>query len=85
MDDVIEISTLDDIEPLSVSNNISGGKFGDGIELLMNDKKDAGTKGGDSLGLDELDQLESELNDFTDNKGDDLCLYKDSAKIVDIF
>ena len=79
MDDVIEISTLDDIEPLSVSNNISGGKFGDGIELLMNDKKDAGAKGGDSLGLDELDQLESDLNDFTDNKGDDL--FKDSIQI----
>ena len=46
MDDVIEISTLDDIEPLSATNNISGGKFGDGIELLMNDKKDAGPKGG---------------------------------------
>ena len=79
MDDVIEISTLDDIEPLSVSNNISGGKFGDGIELLMNDKKDAGAKGGDSLGLDELDQLESDLNDFTDNKGDDL--FKDTIQI----
>ena len=81
MDDVIEISTLDDIEPLSATNNISGGKFGDGIELLMNDKKDAGPKGGDSLGLDELDQLESDLNEFTDSKGDDL--FKDTIQIND--
>ena len=83
MDDVIEISTFDDIEPLSISsnNNFSSGKFGDGIELLMNDKKDAGPKG-DSLGLDELDQLESDLNDFGDgNKSDGL--FKDSIHISD--
>lgn len=79
MDDVIEIASFDDIEPLSISNNISGGKFGDGIELLMNDnKKEAGQKAA-SLGLDELDQLESELNDFSETKGDGL--FKDSIQI----
>ena len=35
----------------------------------------------DSLGLDELDQLESDLNDFTDSKGDDL--FKDTIQIND--
>mgnify|MGYP003963521503 FL=1 len=83
MDDVIDISTFDDIEPLSISsnNNISSGKFGDGIELLLNDKKDAGSK--DSLGLDELDQLESELNDFSDTNKSGGGLFNDRIHIND--
>jgi len=67
MDDVIEISSLDGFEPMS-GKNISRGKFGDGIELLMNDnKKDSkqSSRDPDGLGLDELDQLESDLNDIS--------------------
>ena len=78
MDDVIEISSFDDIAPLSATNNLSSGKFGDGIELLMNDKKDAsGSSRDDSLGLDELDKLESDLNDITENSMSKDSLFKD--------
>ena len=85
MDDVIEISTFDDIEPLSVSSNISGGKFGDGIELLMNDKKDSNpTSSEDGLGLDELDKLESDLNEIADTSSSKDDLFKDSIPSISI-
>ena len=84
MDDVIEISSFDDIAPLSATNNLSSGKFGDGIELLMNDKKDAsGSSRDDSLGLDELDKLESDLNDITENYMSKDSLFKDSIHNIE--
>ena len=84
MDDVIEISSFDDIAPLSATNNLSSGKFGDGIELLMNDKKDAsGSSRDDGLGLDELDKLESDLNDITENSMSKDSLFKDSISNIE--
>ena len=43
--------------------------FGGGIELLMNDrqKKGSNKKGGDDIGLDDINNLEAELNELTGN------------------
>ena len=66
--EIIDISNLnDDMDDLKSVN------FGGGIELLMNDKvKDGKSKSsygkdfGDDISLDDLNKLESELNDLSD-------------------
>ena len=65
--DIIDIGD-NDIEPVSIKINDGGSSvpsvnFGDGIELLMNDKK----KSSDSAKVDlgDLDDLESELNNLS--------------------
>jgi hypothetical protein len=62
--DIIDISTI--------HLNDSGSKsrptnFGGGIELLMNEKKKEGkSSGGGDIHLDDLNTLEDELNDLTE-------------------
>ena len=67
MDDIIEISSLDDLGGSSTSN-VAGGKFGEGIELLMNEKKD-NPKSSDGIDIGDLEQLEADLNEVSDNIG----------------
>lgn len=77
---MIEISSLDfgDSFQLNERDNDHGGSgfkssnFGSGIELLMNDKvKDSGSKKeyNDDFNMDDLNHLEEELNNLTDNNG----------------
>lgn len=78
MSDFIEISELnfdDDIEEMNSKSSVggggSGGNFGGGIELLMNDRvRDSagskGSKGGD-IDLEDLADLENELNDLVED------------------
>jgi hypothetical protein len=63
MDDIIEISELDWNTPTQKSTN-----FGSGIELLMNDKAKEGSKKMSSdINLDDLNNLENELNNLTED------------------
>jgi hypothetical protein len=70
MEDIIDISTinlndtLDDWEPRTSSKSSS---FGPGIELLMNDKKKENNSNQTNIELDDLNNLEDELNNLTDN------------------
>ena len=62
MDDIIEISELDWNSPAPKSSN-----FGSGIELLMNDRAKEGSKKVSSdIHLDDLNNLENELNNLTE-------------------
>ena len=62
MDDIIEISELDWNTPSQKSSN-----FGSGIELLMNDKAKEGSKKMSSdINLDDLNNLENELNNLSE-------------------
>ena len=67
MAEVIEISSVDTKGPTIKLNDDDLSKpsvnFGDGIELLMNDKRKNETKGDVSLG--DLSKLEEELNDLS--------------------
>lgn len=68
--EIIDISTFD-IPSTSLGGNGSA-NFGGGIELLMNDKQNKSTK--DDIGLGDLEQLESDLNDMSgmnEGGGDD--------------
>jgi hypothetical protein len=63
MDDIIEISELEWNAPTQKSSN-----FGSGIELLMNDKAKEGSKKMSSdINLDDLNNLENELNNLTED------------------
>ena len=67
--DSAEIINLDNLElpEESVSNKPSV-NFGGGIELLMNDKVKSGSSNKEEdIGLDDLNNLENELNNLTDN------------------
>ena len=57
--------TLDiaDVDTTTPNRSVN---FGGGVELLMNDKKDGGNKE-TSIEVDDLDKLENELNELTDN------------------
>jgi hypothetical protein len=65
--EVIDIG-LNDLEPitLDLGGSSSGSQFG--IELLMNDKKRAGSGGAASIDLGDLDNLENELNELSGGK-----------------
>jgi hypothetical protein len=73
MDEFIDISSIN----LNTSSNdewdlkaSSQPSFGPGIELLMNDKKkEASRGGGGDIELDDLNTLEMELNDLTNDTG----------------
>ena len=75
MDDIIELSSFDLNEnngSKSKSINTSGSQrssnFGGGLELLMNDKvKENSSKMGSDINIDDLNNLESELNNLTDD------------------
>ena len=58
MDDIIDISESWNV-PTKKSSN-----FGDGIELLMNDKKNDTHGSTSDINIDDLDNLENELNDL---------------------
>jgi hypothetical protein len=61
MADIIELGDIDTALPSA--------NFGSGVELLMNDKrKESGEKGGSDVDIQDLDNLEKELNDFSDIK-----------------
>ena len=88
-EEIIDISELDISEkPISLNTggeSLKSANFGSGIELLMNDKKK--TSKNESLGSDininDLENLESELNDLSDNANTE---YKSSKAIKsDIF
>jgi hypothetical protein len=64
--DIIDISTINLNESSSFSSSKST-NFGDGIELLMNDKKSSGSKSSSDIHIDDLDNLEKELNDLVDD------------------
>lgn len=66
MAEVIDIG-LDNLEPISINignTNQSSVNFGSGIELLMNDKKRSNSNSV-AVDLGELDNLEKELNDLS--------------------
>ena len=66
--DIIEISSLD------LNDNFDAGwskpkssNFGGGLELLMNDKAKEGNRPTSDIDLDDLNNLENELNNLTDD------------------
>ena len=83
MDEIIEIS-LDGVDNYgSKSSSISGGKFGDNIELILNNNETSKTsRDPDGLGLDELDKLESDLNEIADLSITKDNLFSDSINIT---
>ncbi len=75
--EVININNLDDtpvislndtpLQDVSISDKPSV-NFGEGIELLMNDKRKSDpTKKGSDINIDDLSNLEAELNDLTED------------------
>jgi len=63
--DIIDISM--DFENLSNNNWNSKSNFGGGIELLMNDKKSENHGPTSDIDIDDLNNLENELNDLTND------------------
>ena len=53
-----------DLDSIPLSSEPSSSNFGSGIELLMNEKKKA-SSGSTKIDLEELDNLESELNNLS--------------------
>jgi hypothetical protein len=80
----MEAIDITQLEPISISLNsgtrhVSSSSLGDGIELLMNDKKSVDTTS-TKIDLGELDQLEAELNDLSAiNTGDTKSVDSKSA------
>ena len=67
MDNVIDLGAIDS-EPIEINLNPGEQKqvnFGDGIELLMNDKKRTSSSDNLNAELGDLDNLESELNNLS--------------------
>ena len=71
--EIIDITNLDDHQVINVGRPASKQKsanFGDGIELLMNEKRknDGGSKNmGSDIDLEDLNNLEAELNNLSDS------------------
>ena len=68
--EIIDITNLDEHNVINLSRNSKqkSANFGDGIELLMNEKRknDGGNKNmGSEINLDDLNDLENELNDIS--------------------
>jgi hypothetical protein len=63
---------IDDLEPINIrfSDDIqnSSTNFGSGAELLMNDKKRSSSYSNTNIDLGELDKLEEELNELSNNQ-----------------
>ena len=53
-----------DLDSIPISGESASSNFGTGIELLMNEKKKA-SSGSTKIDLEELDSLETELNDLS--------------------
>lgn len=67
MDNVIDLGAIDE-EPVKINLNPDDQKqvnFGDGIELLMNDKKRTSSSDNLTAELGDLDNLENELNNLS--------------------
>ena len=64
--DIIDISESWSATP---KLNLKSSNFGDGIELLMNDKKKdmSSSSGGNDINIEDLNLLEEELNNLTDH------------------
>ena len=58
--------TMGDVPPPSSFASSSSSSFGPGIELLMNDRRRSGS-GSTNVDLGDLDRLESELNELSNN------------------
>tara|TARA_B110000483_G_C18191948_1_gene541305 strand:- start:1746 stop:3227 length:1482 start_codon:yes stop_codon:yes gene_type:complete len=75
--EIININNLDNTPTISLNDKPLHGvsindkpsvNFGQGIELLMNDKRRSdSTKKGSDINIDDLSNLEAELNDLTDD------------------
>ena len=69
MNDIIEISELDlnddNFRPTRIGS--SSGNFGGGLELLMNDKVSNSNKPTSDIDLEDLNNLENELNELTED------------------
>jgi len=69
MNDIIEISELDlnddNFRPSRMSSGL--GNFGGGLELLMNDKVSNSNKPTSDIDLDDLNNLENELNELSED------------------
>jgi hypothetical protein len=68
--DIIEISDLDWDTKLSSSrgdHELRSSNFGSGIELLMNDKVKENSRISSDIDIEDLNNLESELNDLSEN------------------
>ena len=83
---IIDISTInlnDNFSSNFKSNSNSGKKssnFGDGIELLMNDKKKENSNKSD-IDVDDLNDLENELNDLVDDSFPSRNTYESQSDI----
>ena len=70
----MEALEVTDLEPIKInigppeSSEPKTTNFGDGIELLMNDKNVSSSKG--NVGLDDLNKLEDDLNELSSIKLD---------------
>ena len=64
MSDIMEITELDLNDDFG---NSSSSNFGGGLELLMNDKVRESSRPTSDIDLDDLNRLESELNDLVDD------------------
>jgi hypothetical protein len=69
MADIIELSELDFNENFEDNNawDKKSSNFGGGLEFLMNDKIKEGSKTTSDINLDDLNNLESELNNLVDD------------------
>lgn len=68
MSDFIEITEID-LDPQNVSMSNAESKYGGGIELLMNENTSEKLGNPESIQLDDLERLESELNEIVDVGG----------------
>ena len=79
MSDIIELSSFDFNDPMDFNerdisagdsgNSFKSTNFGGGIELLMNDRvKEGSIRGGNTdINIDDLNNLEEELNNLTED------------------
>jgi hypothetical protein len=66
MDDFIEITEINDSDFGGGGGGTKGVNFGGGLEFLMNDKAKSGKSKSSNADLDDLDNLEFELNNLSD-------------------
>jgi hypothetical protein len=68
MADIIELSEVDlntGFDPIDTTN-LNSSNFGGGLELLMNDKVKENNHSSSDVNLDDLNKLENELNDLSE-------------------
>jgi hypothetical protein len=67
--DIIDISSDWSTPGPKLNLGSSNSIFGDGIELLMNEKKSSGGSGSSNVNFEDLNSLEQELNSLVDDTG----------------